>query len=457
LNFTTNFISAGDEQWQPINADNRDVVNDEGLSDISSDIELTDQERHMLLQNRNLDIITSHQPKKLTKKSVDFYRNINKIPQNYVSEESAEGKITTKLQKKDSKRFSLPAKMSKASHCLGKEFSFNKKSRKQGVQNNNTIYEDEVEEFEQLHCKNKGIEISVQQDPSLAQTPPSRFYKENSSPYHVQSEAFFSPKQQEFNYATPKKPVYVRKKPQSDNKLNHSRKSANQDLNTSLPKILLHHQRPKPADSSDSSSTLLSSNCKLYDTNQMVVCDEFVVAVAHDLPQLKKTENIPKHQKMKRRRVSPPYQCIVNKHGDLVEYALPYSEQETTTDDQSEAIGQYVDHHPPPNTPIMVHPPAKASRNLGLMQDLKHLEDVVNENFQFLNDKSNVTGPLTNDTLEPIREYSERSAQRSKQKVTDLDRSNGSTATTLSRLGKYAIMVILGLRRVSPLSFGVLC
>lgn len=98
---------------------------------------------------------------------------------------------------------------------------------------------------------------------------------------------------------------------------------------------------------------------------------------------------------VKKTRYSPSYQNIVNKHGDVVEYALPFNDLD---DLKEEEIVVEVHNKP---------------------------DEVVNNNFQFLYDGENSNHSLSlTESESPLNTFLER--KKGQVIITDLDKSNDS-------------------------------
>jgi hypothetical protein len=114
----------------------------------------------------------------------------------------------------------------------------------------------------------------------------------------------------------------------------------------------------------------------------------------------------------KNRRMSPPYLTVINKHGDEVEYALPYSERESL-----------VTIPPLPDT----LPPDQARIN--------DFDRVINENFNFLKTHLDFSGhedpkmKKSENEFDPVYTSFTDMPSRivNKVQVTDLDRSNNTS------------------------------
>lgn len=258
-------------------------------SDISSDVAITSDERRAL--NRKIELPKSPRysrhrdtgaPKK-PKRSVEFYRNINRIPEN------GEPSLNKGKNNNMADRYSLPA-----------FFPTTRKSKsKLAKPNNNTIYENEVEEFEQMHVRdNLGDTYAVQ-------SPPSRFFKENSSPYFDTSTLrITSPTVVD---STPKKQTNLQQK--RFRKLKDKPAPQPPVSNVDPPSSLKMHNL---VNESEADSPFAGSYRK-YELNSSSIYDEHVISSRAYRGELK-----PLNASIKERRKSPSYQTIVNKHGDLV-------------------------------------------------------------------------------------------------------------------------------------------
>lgn len=118
----------------------------------------------------------------------------------------------------------------------------------------------------------------------------------------------------------------------------------------------------------------------------------------------------------KGRRLSPPYQTVVNKHGDEVEYALPYNERDSLP--------------PLPTTAPPDH--AKISNAM--------FDQIINENFQFLNsnffnlESESLINRRVGEVIEPV-DVSFTDVRRKNVQVTDLDKSSNVGLGTPAQSG----------------------
>lgn len=288
-----------------------------------------------------------------------------------------------------------------------------RKSRKSQIHPSNTI--DEVEEFEQKHCHHMDEDYSNHVDVT---SPPRLFYRSNVEPYGHE------------NSRTPeeKKPTPRNKSLMGRNMLRRS-KGAGKGKAPQPP-------GPQPIVESESSN-FYNGNFKHYDVNSTSVYEEFLGAsnayrVNMRQQQPEKVNSVgesassgslssdPEKNAKKLRRLSPPYQTVINKHGDEVEYALPYSERESMS-----TIPPLPETSPPK------------------MLAQSQFEQIINENFQFLNADLQFfqTEELSmNRQLGPLVETVDASfsdIRRKDLQVTDLDKSNDTGLVTPAQSGNF--------------------
>ncbi|XP_021705597.1 uncharacterized protein LOC5570969 [Aedes aegypti] len=345
-------------------------------SDFSSDVPLTSDGRRAL--NKKFELPKSPRysrhrqdtgPPKKPKRSVEFYRNINRIPEN------GEPNLNNGKNNNMADRYSLPAVMPTS----------RKNKSRLSKPNNNTIYENEVEEFEQMHVQdNLGDTYAVQ-------SPPSRFFKENSNPYFSTSTLrIASPTIVD---STPKKQVNLNPK----RSRNFKDKPAPQPPMTT-PDPPSSHKKHNITNESGTESPFAGSYRK-YELNSSSIYDEHVISSRAYRGEMKPLNSSVQSPAVKERRKSPSYQTIVNKHGDLVDYALPFSD---TTD---------------------IHSELNSTKNGDILNDIRACEEVINENFRFLNSDIHPSSILMDDSTSMINEPISVLKERGPQIVTDLDRS----------------------------------
>jgi hypothetical protein len=163
----------------------------------------------------------------------------------------------------------------------------------------------------------------------------------------------------------------------------------------------------KGRESESSELTNYNGSFKHYDFQYSSTCETSSNNLKNLVKIPAKINNIEANldrEEKKYRRLSPPYLTVINKHGDEVEYALPYSEQDNETETESPPLPT----NPPPNDTV------------------SRFEQIINENFVFLKDMIGDETEL-NQRLESAIEGSlEQFMERRSGKdvvVTDLDKS----------------------------------
>ncbi|XP_049537063.1 uncharacterized protein LOC125951953 [Anopheles darlingi] len=376
--------------------------------DFSSDIELARNER-MLLSRTTSNVYSSNRlevpksprharhhrastagaalpsdavaPKK-PKRSVEFYRNINRIPVDNPQEQWNNGTGKNHSKPAVDVRFSLPV--------LSEQKQRQKRTPRAQPKPNNTIYENEVAEFEADHM-NGTLGDSFR----VVQSPPRLFYKSNSSPY---------------TNGTPKK--------QSNLKARSGRNYKDKGP-APAPPILARTESmrpgrdcvavapsscpPKHRKYSDSDSPLTGSY-RNYELTTSSMYDEHVISSRGYRGSMKRSV-ADEVEKQRQHRKSLSYQTVVNKHGDLVDYALPFSDNADTTG----------------GTASETHTHGK-NRGQDTLAEIRQCEQLINDNFQFLQ-----TTAFHDDSNSIITEPISVLKGRSSRIVTDLDRSAAST------------------------------
>uniref|UniRef100_A0A182QZ17 Protein kinase domain-containing protein n=1 Tax=Anopheles farauti TaxID=69004 RepID=A0A182QZ17_9DIPT len=380
----------------------------DGEADFSSDIELARHERMILNRSasrfevpkspryarhhRSATVAptpTADLAPKKPKRSVEFYRNINRIPTDASSDASkhSNGQWNNgpkTIEKNHSSpaevRHSLPAVLGATEHLKGSK----KRTKATTPKPNNTIYENEVAEFEAHHVN------GTFGDSYVVQSPPRLFYKANASPY-----ADGTPKKQS-NLKNRARVFKDKPAPAPPTKV-----GANGTATVTLTNCLA-----KQRQNSDSDSPLTGSYRK-YELNSSSVYDEHVISSRAYRGSMKPTGAEPDPTPSgKAKRKSLSYQTIVNKHGDLVDYALPFSDNaDTTAETKPELVV-----------------PGKQTPGQDTLAEIRNCEQLINDNFQFLQ-----TTAFHDDSTSIITEPISVLKGRSGRIVTDLDRSNGST------------------------------
>lgn len=244
---------------------------------------------------------------------------------------------------------------------------------------------DEIEEFEQNHCQEL-------EDFSTVQTtsPPVKFFRTNSEPYA------------EKPMETPPIKKNTPKKFMGRGMLRRNKGKA---------------PPPPTQKPSEVSVNFVNGNFQHYEITSASIYDEYVISSNGYKGNLRKEQPPEKINSVgesassgslssdpdknlkeiqKQRRLSPPYQTVINKHGDEVEYALPYNERESLSEI--------------PPLPSMPAP---------------QFEQIIEQNFKFLNSKLDfLNSQIDHENFDPIdASFSDVRRQQNLQ-VTDLDKSN---------------------------------
>ncbi|XP_058129392.1 uncharacterized protein LOC131271848 isoform X2 [Anopheles coustani] len=361
--------------------------------DFSSDVEVARSERKLLSRSttrfevpKSPRYARHHRadgPPKKPKRSVEFYRNINRIPVD-VSTQNVTGQWNNGLgaveknhsNPTDLMRHSLPV-------TLGTDRAERTHKQPKAVPKpNNTIYENEVAEFEAHQFD------GTFGDSYVVQSPPRLFYKANSSPY---------------SDGTPKKQNNLKTRPRA-----FKDKPAPAPPAGAMSVAPVSSSCPtKQRKYSDSDSPLTGSYRK-YELNSSSVYDEHVIS-----SRAYRGTMVPKgraEDTKQQQHKSLSYQTVVNKHGDLVDYALPFSDHADTTASEANVLD------------VVQHSPQQQAPGQDTLAEIRNCEQLVNDNFQFLQCTA-LQDDSTSIITEPISVLKGRSGRM----VTDLDRSNGST------------------------------
>lgn len=258
--------------------------------------------------------------------------------------------------------------------------------------------EAEVRLFEQQHCLSAVGAFDLSGD-EYSSSPPTRFYKKNAKPYHerlfaktptmpvttpLQDKSRSGETVADIEYATPQ-----RRNNNAPNKPTRRKKNA-ENQSGPIPKIRnsLNCSKGKGTETdSMSEPSHYNGSYKRYDINSSSMYDECVISSKGYKGQMNKS--------------SHTYQQVVNKHGDLVEYALPQVEDGEKT--------------PQPESVCV----AKNNCTTTAQDDDARL---VDDNFKFLTDKCNLN---FSDSVRKFifDEPSPQSANKQNLQITDLDKS----------------------------------
>ncbi|XP_052863181.1 uncharacterized protein LOC128269817 [Anopheles cruzii] len=330
-------------------------------------------------------------PKK-PQRSVEFYRNITRIPV-----DGQDHWNNTPVEKNHSSvdvRFSLPISGAAADR------SKLKGKRPKGASTcfpkpNNTIHENEVAEFE-AHLNGTAIGADSFGQPS----PPRRFYKDNSSPY---------------DNVTPKKQSNLKPRaggrlfkdkpapqPPSVGRAQSMKQSTGAGADRPAPSSCPQAKHPAAARPYSGSDSPLTGSYRNYELNSSSLYDENVISSRAYRGSMK-DPSVPTPPKHHRKSLS--YQTVVNKHGDLVDYALPFSDNADTT---GETAPQEI---------------SRARPGQETLAEIRQCEQLINDNFHFLQSSAELPDDSTSIILEPISVLKGRSGRI----ITDLDRSAGAS------------------------------
>ncbi|KAG5674018.1 hypothetical protein PVAND_004011 [Polypedilum vanderplanki] len=306
-----------------------------------------------------------------------------------------------------------PANSNEKNKCLSLPIMKNDQSKRHKIikiQPSSTI--DEIEEFEQNHCKNfEDFSFAI---PS---TPPQKFYRNNTEPYDG-IKVVEKKNKTETRKPTPKRLM-------GRNMLRRSKGKAPQPPQTQTTNAA---NQSDVDGASESTMNFINGNFKHYDVSSASILDDFIISSRAYKGNLRKeypekinsvgesassgslTSESEKNVIKQQRRLSPPYQTIINKHGDEVEYALPYNERDSM-----------LDIPPIPETPM----PSSNERR----QCETQFDHIIDQNFKFLNSKidflnSQIDSGNTNHKSIDLIDASFSDIRRQNLQVTDLDKSN---------------------------------
>lgn len=350
----------GNTQKHNININSKDF--DDELSEFSSDLELTREEKEKLGKHLETPPVNNYVPKK-PERSADFLQNKQRMLMHC--------------------RMSLPAPYTKIQLHKPQE-----DKEEAGRQEQSRIHEQEIEEFENMHCNKNSPGLS---ENVYRSSPPAKFYHKNQSPYRSRNNKMndtSSPKYAE--------PYFEKTAPKSaDKSYQRSAIFKRKSYRAPQPPVISNEEEPIENAETDKDSQQ-NESYKAHKNSSFSA-------------RLKRSPNQEKLPKIvKERRLSPPYQTIINKHGDLVEYALPYA-------DHNLATIPYI-----------------CSKKPSLRDSVIYIKEVDDE-FDMKQSISTIDGN-TEMSIDPITTFLERRA-RQQQVITDLDKS-GESAHKFNPLSK---------------------
>lgn len=270
-------------------------------------------------------------------------------------------------------RHSLPTNMTKY------------KKKRVKLPSQNVIHEDEVKEFEHFHCYGN---LECNNGQTIYNSPPSKFYKQNSNPYPVSVNddrtlyptTSTQPQQLFYNNTIDNQPGPCPKKPK--------RILLKQNDTTRLTKELSDAHFHGAYQNYQVQSPYYSKK----DINSRIQTPTMTpMALNND-------EN----------KNSGNYQVIINKHGDVVEYALPFTEQ---------TVFDWLPAQPLPSDDLNFDDEI-------FQEDPQECEKLINENSDFL-----INDAMPETIENPYRSPEPVVYRKSSVMVTDLDKSVESSRT----------------------------
>lgn len=345
----------------------------------------------LVSSNTDLRALVSQQQQQQLNFEYNQYMNTQQIARSQLNTDS------------NNPRQSLPANMSK--NYISKAYKRKKTKGSANRVDPNTIHEDEVKEFEGYHCHNGFGEQSAD-----VISPPMKFYKQNSNPYPM----FGNENHIDLGMDTMRGNGGsagvggVGGASTSGVPLRPSRSLQNCPVKPK--RLLLKHQnmQKNTKELSDAHFNGAYQNYEVHSPYYEGKGRDFAVAVASELSKNpasgKKSDGTG--------RYSPQYQAIINKHGDVVEYAIPYCEQR-----KRDTLAEFGEQQQ-----------QIAADDEEFQVDLEKCENIINQNFRFLNAEKifEATGePGNRSSL-----YNKRPRKQNEQiLITDLDKSLDSSKT----------------------------
>lgn len=266
--------------------------------------------------------------------------------------------IQKKYQRKPP-RYSLPANIAKS-----------KRKHSKQVTAPEIIHEDEVRQFEQAHCYSNVEPMVDSTSIGQVNSPPMKFYKQNLEPY-IERDAGR---------------VNERAKPHRSKQLSYAKDIASSSSQESTlrscpekPKRVLLKQKDDQL-KKELSNAHFNGAYKNYE----VQSPYFNNHLRRPVKNVRTIAPVISPNYDDSRRYSQ-FQTIINKHGDVVEYALPMS-IDTNKNSESELYDED-----------------------GFCVDSQMCEQMINDNFGFLSENM---------------EYNQMLPNRNRVQVTDLDKSN---------------------------------
>lgn len=337
----------------------------------------------LISSNTDLRALTSQQQQQQQQNDFDYNQYINT---QHLSKSQLNPNSNSNIP-----RHSLPSNMSK--NYISKAHKRKKTKGSSGRVDPNTIHEDEVKEFEGYHCHN-GFSENGQQSSDII-SPPMKFYKQNSNPYpidHPNDNLGLGTMINDGGAST------------SGAQLRPSQSLQNCPVK---PKRLLLKQQNMQKNTKELSDAHFNGAYQNYEVHSPYYdgkARDFAASVTGDAHK-----NAANGQNSDGTgRYSPQYQAIINKHGDVVEYAIPYCEQR-----KRDTLAEFVQE-----------PQQIGGDEEEFQVDIQKCENIINQNFGFLNAEKMYEATNRNSL------YNKRPRKLNEQiLITDLDKSLDSSKT----------------------------
>lgn len=233
-------------------------------------------------------------------------------------------------------RHSLPANMNKQKSRRSKKSQLDP----------STIHEGEVKEFEASHCYEN---LASNSNRTPFNSPPARFYKQNSDPYAAPTTSQTQSSTQILSQrACPEKPKRIMLKQQNTNQLTKELSGAhfsgaykNYEIHSPFYATESDRLSERPRVSIGIRAAALPSSSSNYTGDESA-------------------------STLLRHRASGHYQVVLNKDGEEVEYALPLVERQHSTGDQFRSV---LGDNPNYDDEIFVEDPRECEQIVGRMFD----------------------------------------------------------------------------------------
>lgn len=309
------------------------------------------------------------------------------------------------------RRIGVPRQMSLPSSNMPKNYvakAYKRKKKGPAPQPNvhpNVILENEVKEFEGYHCNDGFGDNNGNQSNPIS--PPMKFYKQNSNPYPL----FANDHEPRTNEALGSNAITI------DNNGNSEAETKRLPINLqncpAKPKRLLLKPQNMQKNTKELAEAHFQGTYKNYEVHspyyESRTRDYGMATIVTDDDNgnnIHIINNRPGNRESITSgtgRYSPQYQAIINKHGEIVEYAIPFC-------DQRKRDSQLEQFRP--------HDEVDFAED-----DMKHSDTIINQNFRFLNGEKFGGSERSSMYIKRPRRTNEHVL------ITDLDKSMDSSKT----------------------------